>query len=43
MKHYQTGTLHHDPSKAYEGFTIIAPLRHEEAYIVSMVGDVVHT
>ena len=43
MKHYQTGTLHHDPSKAYEGFTIIAPLRHEEAYIVNMVGDVVHT
>jgi len=42
VKHYQTGLLHHQREKTFHGFTIIAPMRHEAAYIVNMDGKVVH-
>lgn len=42
MKNYQTGLLHHQQDKAFDGFTIIAPMRHETSYLVDMAGDVVH-
>jgi len=43
MKHYHTGLLHHQRDKAFAGFTVIAPMRHEAAYLVNMDGEVVHT
>jgi hypothetical protein len=42
MKPYQTGLLHHDPGKAYPGFTLIAPMAHEQIFLVSNAGEPVH-
>ena len=43
MKTYQTGLLHHQPEKSFDGFTIIAPMRHEACHLVNMAGEVVHS
>lgn len=42
MKSYRTGVLHHDPERASEGFTVIAPMRHETSYLIDLHGTVVH-
>ena len=43
MKSYSTGLLHHNPAKSFDGFTTIAPIRHETSYIVDMAGEIVHS
>lgn len=42
MKTYQTGLVHHQAEKSFDGFTLIAPMRHEAAQIVNMAGEIVH-
>lgn len=42
MKPYRFGVQHHQAQKSYTGFTTIAPIRHDESYIVDMAGEVVH-
>ena len=32
----------HDKSRATEGFTLFAPLRHDKAYLINMDGGVVN-
>jgi len=36
------GTVFHDPSKAYNGYTLLAPLGGEEVVLIDMQGRVVH-
>ena len=43
MKNYNTGVLYSKPSECLNGYTSIAPIRHEEAYLVDMSGEVVHS
>ena len=42
MKAYQPGLQFHDPEKSFAGFTVIAPMGHEEAYLVNNQGEIVH-
>lgn len=43
MKPYQTGLLFHDPGKSFSGFTIIAPMAHEQAFLINNDGEPVHS
>lgn len=42
MRYQKVGLLHHDPSRAFQGFTLIAALRHKSVYLVGMNGEVLH-
>lgn len=42
MKHYHTGLQHHDANKAHPGFTVIAPMAHEDVYLIDNGGEIVH-
>ncbi|OUU78800.1 MAG: hypothetical protein CBC38_06715 [Gammaproteobacteria bacterium TMED78] len=38
-----TELLHHDPSKAFQGYTIFSPFRGKNTYLIDMYGQVVHS
>ena len=40
---HNVGVLYSKPSECLNGYTSIAPIRHEEAYLVDMSGEVVHS
>lgn len=42
MKSYQPGLQHRDRTKSCPGFTLIAPMAHETAYLIDGSGAVVH-
>ena len=42
MKPYQLGLQYHDPEKSLSGFTLIAPMAHEAAYLIDGSGAVIH-
>ncbi|MEQ8699848.1 MAG: arylsulfotransferase family protein [Bauldia litoralis] len=42
MRYQQIGLLEHDPARAWPGYTLIAPLRTDMAYLVNMNGEIVH-
>ena len=42
MKPYQLGLQHHDPAKSFSGFTLIAPMAHEQILLINNGGEVVH-
>ncbi len=42
MRYQKVGLLEHDPARAWPGYTLIAPLRSNIAYLVDMDGAIVH-
>ena len=43
MRYLARGVTVHDEAKAAAGYTLIVPLHMDEAYLIDMAGDVVHT
>jgi len=37
-----TELIQHNPSKAYNGYTLFSPFRGKQTYLIDMAGDVVH-
>ncbi len=37
-----TGLTHHDPARAFPGFTLFAPLDGQKVFLINMAGEVVH-
>lgn len=42
MKPYQLGLQYHDPARSFAGFTLVAPMAHQAAYLIDNSGEVVH-
>jgi len=42
MKSYHLGLQHHDSERSFQGFTLIAQMAHEQAYLIDNAGEVVH-
>jgi len=42
MKSYNTGLQYRDADAAFDGFTLIAPMSHQEIYLVDLGGEVAH-
>lgn len=42
MKTYQFGVLHHDAASSFQGFTLIAQMAHEQAYLIDNSGAIAH-
>ena len=42
MRPYHCGVLHHDEAKSLAGLTLIAPMAHEEAFLIDNAGSVAH-
>ena len=38
-----TELIQHNPSKAYQGYTIFSPFRGKNTYLIDMHGQVVHS
>ena len=41
-KHHQSGIIHHDPSQAFEGYTLFSMSGGQDAYLIDMEGRVCH-
>ena len=42
MRVNQTGLLHHEEAKAFQGFTLFSPLWIKKTFLINMQGEVVH-
>ncbi len=42
MKSYRLGLQFHDPARSFPGFTVIAPMAHEDVYLIDNSGAVAH-
>ena len=41
--HGPTELIHHDPARAYEGYTMFTPMRGRHTYLIDMHGEVINT
>ena len=40
--HGPTELIHHDPARAYEGYTMFTPMRGRHTYLIDMNGEVIN-